>query len=197
MWFLFLLFVPSFGRATSFAPGSILDLYVFLSSREDVPHPGDFLLHQVFVERVGDLQSSDECCSSHVVIVVIHKGHLALEITDIVLEALSGLHFDCEEMIVVPLKFPPGGELVKECICDVMKAPKRVYWERIEIVIGDPFEIGRECLAEEEVVVIVNRHLVLELAVIQEGFGGSQVEVQGRHYELLWEAERGYFLRKW
>ena len=100
-------------------------------------------------------------------------------------------------MIVVPLKFPPGGELVKECICDVMKAPKRVYWERIELVIGDPFETGRECLAEEEVVVIVNGHLVLELAVIQEGVRGSQVAVEGRHYELLWEAERGYFLRKW
>jgi len=45
LWFLFLPFIPSFGRATSFVPDSILYPYVLLSPREDVPHPGDFVLH--------------------------------------------------------------------------------------------------------------------------------------------------------
>ena len=55
LWFLFFHFILSFGRATGFAPSSTLNLHVFLSSREDVPHFGDFILHQVFVEGVRDL----------------------------------------------------------------------------------------------------------------------------------------------
>jgi len=81
LWFMFLPFILSFGRATGFVPSSILDLYVFLSSRQDISHLDDFILHQVFV-RVGDLQPTDECSGNHVVIAAIHQGHLALKITD-------------------------------------------------------------------------------------------------------------------
>jgi len=69
------------GRAIGFALSSIPDLYAFLSPREDIPHPSDFMLHQVFVKRVEDLQSTDECSGNHIVVTVIHQGHLALEIT--------------------------------------------------------------------------------------------------------------------
>jgi len=78
MWFLFPPFILLFGRATSFAPSCILDLYVFLSLREYVPHPGDFMRHQAFVEGVGDLQPTDERSGNHIVIAIIHLGHLAL-----------------------------------------------------------------------------------------------------------------------
>jgi len=110
-------------RATDFDPSSILNLYVFLSSREDVPHPGNCVLHQVFVERVRELQPNDERCGSYVVIIVIHQGHLALEITDIVLEALSGLYLDCKEVIVVPLELLPRSVLVIESLVHLFEAP--------------------------------------------------------------------------
>ena len=53
------------------APGNILDLDVLLSLRENVPHPRDFMLQQVFV-GVRDLQPTDEHSGSHVIIAVIH-----------------------------------------------------------------------------------------------------------------------------
>ena len=55
-----------FGRVIGSISGSILDLDIFLSSREDVPHPGDFVLHQVLTEGMGDLQPIDEHRGSHV-----------------------------------------------------------------------------------------------------------------------------------
>ena len=51
LWFLFLPFILSFRRAIDYALGSILDLYVLLSLREDVPYPGDFILYQMIVEE--------------------------------------------------------------------------------------------------------------------------------------------------
>ena len=54
LWFLFLPFIPLFARAVGYVPSCILDLYVLLSLREDAPHLGDFILHQVFVKWVGD-----------------------------------------------------------------------------------------------------------------------------------------------
>ena len=54
LWFLFLPFIPLFGRVSGYAPGSILDLYVLLNLREDALHLGDFMLHQVFVEGLRD-----------------------------------------------------------------------------------------------------------------------------------------------
>ena len=48
----------------------------------------------MFVEGVGDLQPTNEYSGSHIVIAVIHKGHLALKITDKMFEALSGLYLD-------------------------------------------------------------------------------------------------------
>jgi len=72
LWFLFLPFIFSFKKTTSFVPRSILDLYVFLNPRDDVQHPGDFMLHQVFVEGMKDLQPIDERSDNHIVIAVIH-----------------------------------------------------------------------------------------------------------------------------
>ena len=112
MWFLFLPFILSFGRATGFVPSSILNLHVLLSLREDVPHPGNFMLHQIFVERVGNLQPIDERSENHIVIAVIHQGHLTLKITDVMFEALSGLHLDRDKVIIVILKLLSGSVLV-------------------------------------------------------------------------------------
>ena len=99
--FMFLPFILSFVRVIGYAQGSILDLYVLLSLRENVPHLDNFMLHQVFVEGIGELQPTDERIGSHVVIAVIHQGHLALEITGVIFEALPRLHLDYEEVIII------------------------------------------------------------------------------------------------
>ena len=44
-----------FGRVVGCALGHILNLDILLDLKEDVPHLGDFVLHQVLVESVGDL----------------------------------------------------------------------------------------------------------------------------------------------
>ena len=123
LWFLFLPFIPSFGRAIGYVPRSILDMYELLSTREDVPHPGDFTLHQAFV-GVGDLQPTDERRGKHVVIAVIHQGHLALKIIDVMFEALFGFHLDHEEVIVILLKLPSESILVIESLLHLFETPK-------------------------------------------------------------------------
>jgi len=72
------------------------------------------MLHQVFVKGVRDLQPPDGRNTNHIVVVVIHQGHIALEITDMVFEALYGLHLDREKVVVVLLKLPSGSVLVIE-----------------------------------------------------------------------------------
>ena len=82
------------------------------------------MLHQVFVEGVRDLQTTDECNGSYVVIVIIHQIHWALKIIDLIFEALSGLHLDREEVIVVLLKFPLGSILVIEGMLHLFETPE-------------------------------------------------------------------------
>ena len=40
-------------------------------------------------------------------------------------------------------------------------------------------------------VVSIDRHLILELAEMQEGVRSSQIVAKGRHHELIQETERG------
>jgi len=62
------------------------------------------------------LQPIDERSDSHVVLVVKHQSHLAPKITDIVFEALSDLHLDCEEVVAVLLEIPSGSIPVIESL---------------------------------------------------------------------------------
>jgi len=100
---LFLYFTPSLGEWLA-ELRSIFNLNILLDASENVPHLGDLVFHQMLVEGMGDLQSTDERGGSHFVITVIHQGYLALEITDIVFEALSELHLSCEKVVVVLLE---------------------------------------------------------------------------------------------
>ena len=59
LWLRLLPFILSPGKAIDCVPGCILDLDVLLSTREGVAYLGDFMLHQVLVERVGDLQPTN------------------------------------------------------------------------------------------------------------------------------------------
>jgi len=55
----------------------------------------------VFVKGVGDLQPTYERSGNHVIIAVTNQGHFALEITDVMFEALSGLYLDRKNVIDV------------------------------------------------------------------------------------------------
>ena len=88
-------------------------MYTFLSSRHDLIHASDAILHQVIVEGVVNLQFNNECGFSDIIIVVINQCHLALEIIDVALEGLSLLHLDSEEVVSVLLKILSRVILVK------------------------------------------------------------------------------------
>ena len=96
---LLLHFAPSLGRVVVITSVNILNLNILLGLSENVSHLGDLVFHQLFVEGVGDLQPTNE--RGHVVIAVIHQSHLALKITDILFEALFGIHLECEEVVAL------------------------------------------------------------------------------------------------
>ena len=77
-----------------------------------------------FVKRVGDLQPTDECCHHNIFIAVIYQSHLALLITDVVLEALSGHHLDGEEVVAIHLEFTSGHELIAERLLHLLEVLK-------------------------------------------------------------------------
>ena len=79
-----------FRGAVGCVPSRIFNLNVFLDPKEDVPRLDNFVFYQVLV-GLDDLQPTNERCRRNVFVAVIYMSHLALEITDIVLEALPGL----------------------------------------------------------------------------------------------------------
>ena len=158
---------------------------VLLSPNEDIPHFGDVILHQMFVEVIGDLQPIDEGSSGYALVVVVYQGHLTLKVVNIVFQTLPTFHLDYEKVIVVPLEFSLRSKLVVKCISYFMKIPERIPREGIKSVVGDFLEAEWECSAEKEVIVGVNCHLVLILAKMKEWVGGSQVVIKGLHHKLL------------
>jgi len=79
----------------------------------------------VFVEKVIDLQSDDESSCDDIVIAAINQGHLALKMTDAVLESFSVLHFGRKKMIAILFELLSRGVLVEEDITDLLKALER------------------------------------------------------------------------
>ena len=67
--------------------------------------------------------------------------------------------------------------------------------ERVEPIKGDALKAGREH-ADQEVVVGVDRYLVLVLPKMLDGIDRSGVAVEAWHYEFLQEAVRDDFLRE-
>ena len=82
--------------------------------------------------------------------------HLTLKITDI--------------LFVLPL-LPLRNILVVEGLLQLPKVPKRLPREQIKSAIGDAFKTGWEYTAQEQVIVRVNRHLVLVLAEVLDRIG--------------------------
>jgi len=69
--------------------------------------------------------------------------------------------------------------------------------ERVEPVVSGAFETGWEHATQEEVIVRVDRHLVLVLPEVLDEIGDPRVALEDWHYELFGDAVRGDFLREW
>ena len=89
-------------------------MHAFLSPNWDIPNLVDVIFHQMFVEGVGE--PTDKGHSGYILVIVVYQSHLTLEVGNIVLQALPNFHLDCEEVIVVPLEFPPRSKMVVECV---------------------------------------------------------------------------------
>ena len=85
------------------SPSCLLYLNVLLNLNKNIPHPGDVILHQMFVEGIDDLQPIDEGGGGYILVAVVYQSHLTLEIVNIVHQAFSGFRLDCEEVVVVSL----------------------------------------------------------------------------------------------
>jgi len=173
-----------FWGAVGYAPCRIFNLNVLLDLKEDVSHVCGFMLHQILVKGVDDLQPSDESCCRNVFIAVIYLSHLSLKITDVVLEILLGLHLDGEVVIVVLLEFMLGSELIIEGLPHLLEVSKQVAQKRVEPVGGDPLEAEGDNVAHEVVIMRLDCHLILKMSKILERIGRSGVEVEARHHKL-------------
>jgi len=149
----------------------------------------------MLVEGVSDLQPTDEHSGSHIVVGVIHQGYLALKITDIVFEAPSSLHLDCEKVVTILLELPSKRIIVIESMLHLFESPERLSRECIEPVVGNALETGWEHTTQEQVIVKVDHHLVLVLTEVLDGVSRSRVGLEAPYHELHREAVRSDILR--
>ena len=70
-------------RGTASSPSYLLYLDVLLSLNKNIPHPGDVILHQMFVKGIGDLQPANEGDGGYVLVTIVYQGHLTLKIVNI------------------------------------------------------------------------------------------------------------------
>ena len=68
-------------------------------------------------------------------------SHLALKITDIVLEPVPRLHLDGEEMINVLLEFVSGSELIVERSPHLLEVSKPVARKRVDQLEVTPLRL--------------------------------------------------------
>jgi len=83
----------------------LLQFDVRLSSKQNLAHPGDIVLQEMFVQGVRNMQLADECECRDVLTAVGNLDQLALDVPDVGLEAVTLPHFDGEKMVVVSLGF--------------------------------------------------------------------------------------------
>jgi len=60
-----------------------------------------------------------------------------------------------------------------------------VFRKRVKSVVGGAFETGWEHTSQEEVIMRVDRYLVLVLSEEMNGINRSRVVLEVRHYELF------------
>ena len=84
-----------------------------------------------------------------------------------------------------------------ECLLHLLEASERLSRKRIESVIGSALETEREHMAQEQVIMRVNRHLVLVLMNVLDGVSCSRVAFKARHHELFHEVVKSDLFEEW
>jgi len=88
---------------------------------QDLTPIGDIILHQLFIQWVGDSQPADKYESGDIFVAIVHFGQLALEEVDVRLETVVGSHLDGKEVVVVLLECQAGGVLREEQLDEILK----------------------------------------------------------------------------
>ena len=86
-------------------------------------------------------------------------------------------------MVAVLFELPSGSVLVIES--RPFEAPERFSRVCIKLVVGSALETGREHMAQEQVIMRVNRHLVLVLMEVLDRVGHSRVALETQHHSFF------------
>ena len=72
------------------------------------------------------MQSADECECRDILTAIRDFGQLALEVSNLGLEAVTLPHLNNEKMLIVLLGFPASCVLGEECSCHLFEVVKRM-----------------------------------------------------------------------
>ena len=87
------------------------------------------------------MQSTDECECRYILNTDGNIGKLALEVADVGLEAVTQLHLDREEVLIVLLGFSAGGVLGEKCLGHFLEVAERMWWQGVELIRSPPFRL--------------------------------------------------------
>jgi len=76
-------------------------------------------------------------------------------------------------MVTIFLKLFPRSELVDKVSVTSLNLRRKLFGSELEPIISSSLEAERERLTEKEIIESINRHIVLELAEMQERVRGS------------------------
>ena len=109
----------------------LLELDVQLRSGKSLAH-FEGVFQEVLVQRVSDMQSTNECKCRYLLITVEDLGKMVLEEVDVRLESVSRPHPDGEKVLTTPLGFMVSGILCEEGLGDLQEVVERAQWRRVE-----------------------------------------------------------------
>ena len=89
-----------------------------------------------------NLRRADECECRDILTFEENFGQLALEVTNVGLEAIILPHFDGEKVVVVLLGFPARGVLGDERFGYLLEVVGRMWWQGVEPIRRHAFQTG-------------------------------------------------------
>jgi len=98
-----------------------LQLDVGLSYRQNITHPSDIVLEEVFEHGVKNMSIVDERECIDVLTAIGDLDLLAMEVSNVGLEAVTLSHLNGEKMVIVPLGFPASWVLGEERFCHLFE----------------------------------------------------------------------------
>jgi len=86
----------------------------------------DIVLHQMFIQRVGNPQSADECESTDILTTVVYFWQLTLKVVNVCLKTVRGSYLDGEEVVVVLLELLARGVHREGQLAEILKVVDRL-----------------------------------------------------------------------